>query len=384
MTRRGASGAALPVLESATAVASVIAFHEAGHFTAARVQGIKVDSFSIGFGPKLFSFNDSAGIEFCLRALPLGGYVAFPNNIIFDNEGNIVEELDDPDLLQNRPAVQRAAVISAGVIANMILAFLLSSGTAATSGIGHPIYDDGIKITSTPSLTAAGPQAGLKVDDVITAVDGMKLEGSEREIPEFVSVIRRSSGKSLKLDILREDQPMNIDVTPSGEPGKGSLGVGVNARVNHIDSIRAENVIDAAKEGYEETMRLVSFTWDAFSRAVKSGFTGTEVGGPISVVKAGASMAAYSNVALIGFAATLSVNLAILNSLPLPALDGGQLAFIIAEGMTGRKMDREVKDTIIAVAFGILLLIGAGSLATDLSNIASPLQTISSSSTKEE
>ena len=87
-------------------------------------------------------------------------------------------------------------------------------------------------------------------------------------------------------------------------------------------------------------------------------------------------MAAYSNVALVGFAATLSINLAILNSLPLPALDGGQLAFILAEGLTGRKIDREVKDTIFAVAFGILMLIGAGSLISDLSNLKSPINVL--------
>ncbi len=367
---------ALPVIESATAVAGVIAFHEAGHFSAARVQGIKVDSFSIGFGPKLLSFNDSTGVEFCLRALPLGGYVAFPQNIVFDDEGNVTEELDDPDLLQNRPAAQRALVISAGVIANLILAFLLSAGTAATSGIGHPVYDDGILITSTPSLTAAGPQAGLKVDDIIASVDGQKLKGSETEIPDFVSIVRQSGGKHLKLDVIRDGEPKVIDVTPRGDTGKGSIGVGVNARINHVDAVRATNPIDAAKEGFRETTRLCKFTASAFSRAFSSGFTGTEVGGPISVVKAGASMAAYSNIALIGFAATLSINLAILNSLPLPALDGGQLAFILVEGLAGRKIDRALKETIIAVAFGILVLIGAGSFVTDLSNLGKPIETL--------
>ena len=370
-------GTAIPVVESAAVVASVIAFHEAGHFSAARVQGIKVDSFSIGFGPKLFSFNDSSGIEFCLRALPLGGYVAFPQNVVLDDEGNIIEELDDPDLLQNRPAPQRAAVISAGVIANLVLAWLLSSGTAATSGIGHPVYDDGILITSTPSLTAAGPRAGLKVDDIIVAVDGQKLKGSETEISEFISVVRNSAGKPLKLDILRSSQPeVVLEVTPYGDSGKGTIGLGVNSRINHVDAVKATNPIDAAKEGFGETTRLCKFTANALIRAFSSGFTGTEVGGPISVVKAGASMAAYSNVALIGFAATLSINLAILNSLPLPALDGGQLAFIIAEGLAGKKMDRELKDTIFAVAFGILVLIGASSLATDLSNLGNPIVTI--------
>ena len=102
LTSLNSVSSVLPTVESAAAVASVIAFHEAGHFSAARIQNITVDSFSIGFGPKVLSYNDSAGVEFCLRALPLGGYVSFPQNVVFDDDGNVVEELeaeDYPDLL---------------------------------------------------------------------------------------------------------------------------------------------------------------------------------------------------------------------------------------------------------------------------------------------
>jgi len=101
----------LPAFYSAVSVACVIAFHESGHFLAAKLQGMKIDSFNIGYGPKLVSFNDSTGTEFALRALPLGGYVAFPSNVVLDPEtGDISSELDDPDLIQNRPPLQRAAV----------------------------------------------------------------------------------------------------------------------------------------------------------------------------------------------------------------------------------------------------------------------------------
>jgi len=90
---------------SASAVAGVVAFHEAGHFLAAKLQGMKIQSFNIGYGPKLFAFNDTSNTEFALRVLPFGGYVAFPVNVETDDEGEIIKELDDPDLLQNRYSI---------------------------------------------------------------------------------------------------------------------------------------------------------------------------------------------------------------------------------------------------------------------------------------
>jgi RIP metalloprotease RseP len=102
-------------------------------------------------------------------------------------------------------------------------------------------------------------------------------------------------------------------------------------------------------------------------------FTGNEVGGPLSVVKAGSEMAQYSPVALIGFMATLSVNLAILNSLPFPALDGGQLSFVIIEMLAGRPVPRKIQDTITAVAFSFLLALGASTVVGDLSKVGEPM-----------
>jgi membrane-associated protease RseP (regulator of RpoE activity) len=142
--------AILPTVYSAVAVAAVIAFHEAGHFIAAKAQGMKVQSYNVGYGPKILSFNDSQNTEFALRIIPLGGYVAFPNNLEIDEEsGEVIKELDDPNLLQNRPPLQRALVISGGVLANFLLTFLLASGTALTNGIGHPTFYSGLSVTTT-------------------------------------------------------------------------------------------------------------------------------------------------------------------------------------------------------------------------------------------
>ena len=113
----------LSTVASIATVATVVAFHEAGHLLAAKVQNMKVQSYNVGYGPKLYSFNDTSDTEYALRLIPLGGYVAFPANAEYDDEGEVIKELDDPDLLQNRPPLQRALVISAGMIVLTVIDF---------------------------------------------------------------------------------------------------------------------------------------------------------------------------------------------------------------------------------------------------------------------
>ena len=374
----------MPIVASALSVAGVVAFHEAGHFLAAKMFGVKIDSYNIGYGPKLLSVNDSRGTEFALRAIPLGGYVAFPSNVEIDDNGDVIRELDDPDLLQNRPPLQRAWVISAGVLANILLTLSLASGTAYTTGIGRPIYNDGIVVTSVSNLQSPGYKAGLRTNDVIASVNGAKVLGSESTVESFVGTIRANPDKPVALEVIRSgsdptsarSERLKIKVVPqpSGPGGKGAIGVGVNSRIDRVESLKAHNFIEALTIGGAETWRLVTFTWSAFSKSISSGGVGAEVGGPISVVKAGAEMAQVSPQALVGFAATLSVNLALLNALPFPALDGGQLVFVLIEAVARRPVPRGIKNVLTGLAFSSLLLLGAYTLIGDVSKLGEGAQ----------
>eukprot|EP00601_Ochromonadales_sp_CCMP2298_P009303 CAMPEP_0173257970 /NCGR_PEP_ID=MMETSP1142-20121109/24094_1 /TAXON_ID=483371 /ORGANISM="non described non described, Strain CCMP2298" /LENGTH=450 /DNA_ID=CAMNT_0014192215 /DNA_START=100 /DNA_END=1449 /DNA_ORIENTATION=- len=383
--------AALPTLISAVSVAGVIAFHEAGHFLAAKAQGMKVQSYNIGYGPKLLSFNDSSDTEFAIRAVPLGGYVAFPANLELDEEtGEVLSELSDPDLLQNRPPLQRALVISAGVIANIILTFAVCTGVAVSTGLNRPVYGAGIRVTQlqavTTQLDVTTPayRAGLRVDDVITKVNGQPVVGSESTVEGFIAKIRSSENTPLLFEIRRPirselptptyptsstsstsstsilpsgaasappTQTLTLSVTPAvNSGGKVSIGVGVGAVISELISSKAGNPLEAVTMGAQETGRLFIFTCSSLYRAAASGFVGNELGGPIAVVSAGAAMAEYSPTALLGFIANLSINLAVLNSLPFPALDGGQLVFVILEVLGGRPVPRKIQETVTAAA----------------------------------
>lgn len=361
-----------PVIESSLVVASIIAIHELGHFFAARVQGIKVSSFNIGYGPPLISVKDKYETEFNLRLLPLGGYVAFPPDLEVDQiTGEVIGEIDDPDLLQRRNPFERALVIAGGVIANILLTFVLSSVTSYTSGIGHPVFDNGIMVTQTPQSETRGYSAGLKVNDIILQVNDIVLPASDFATAEFVKTAKNNPNKPINMIVKRSDKIISLKGIPDD---KGVLGIRVNNVILSVDVEKSNNIFEAVKIGIDETGRLIYITASSFYKAVQGGLSGGELGGPIQVVKTGADLAKVSDLALVGFAATLSVNLAIINSLPVPGLDGGQFLFVIIE-ILGIPLNRNLKDTITAIAFSLLLWLGLTSFIGDFSRINSSTPT---------
>ena len=169
-------------LSGAAVLCGVIAFHEMGHFLAAKVQGIRINDFSIGFGPKLLGFQDRDGVTYSFRLFPLGGFVSFPEGIEEDDETaeegakaaggaegggesdadkEPVYSFDDPDLIQNRPALQRALVISAGVIFNMILSWSAIFASVSTIGITTPVVMPGVAVPGIADPNGAAARYGL-------------------------------------------------------------------------------------------------------------------------------------------------------------------------------------------------------------------------------
>lgn len=264
----------VPVAVSTLAVAVVVAIHEMGHLLAAKLQGMKVISYNIGYGPKLIAFNDSSNTEFALRAVPLGGYVAFPNNYEIDEvTGEITGEIDDPDLLQNRPPLQRALVISAGVIANILLTFSLAFGTAFTTGIAKPVFNNGVVVTKIVDPSSPASKAGLQVNDIITRINNDLIDASESSVDSFVQAVRRTPpGATLELEILRSTEESSLTkevagttmvdevtsksskgelrtivkkVTPElNTAGTTSIGAGINARITEVAKKKAENPLE--------------------------------------------------------------------------------------------------------------------------------------------
>jgi membrane-associated protease RseP (regulator of RpoE activity) len=344
----------MAVLLAIAVLGVLIVVHEAGHFLAARLQNIHVNRFSIGFGPIVWKYQGPK-TEYALRGFPLGGFVGFPDD---DPDSNIPP--DDPDLMRNRPILDRAIVISAGVIANLIFAYFLLVAQVGIVGVPDFNYQPGVRVPAVATtLSSAAAKAGIQGGDTIVAVDGKQLDASKTAITSLVKTIQDSPNKPLKMEILRDGQKVSVEVTPEvGDDGKGRIGVQLTPNGEEVRH-RAKNIVEAFTSGATEFQRLTDLTLKGFGQLIYNfGETAGQISGPVKIVDIGAKIASDNVGNLFPFAAIISINLAIINILPLPALDGGQLAFLLVEGLRGKPLPTRVQENVMQT--GLVLLLGLG------------------------
>ncbi|MBV9389285.1 MAG: RIP metalloprotease RseP [Chroococcidiopsidaceae cyanobacterium CP_BM_ER_R8_30] len=368
----------MSVLAAIAVLALLIVVHELGHFIAARSQGIHVNRFSLGFGPILWKYQ-GAETEYAIRAFPLGGFVGFPDD---DPDSKISPE--DPNLLRNRPVLDRAIVISAGVIANLIFAYFLLVTQAGIVGIPQLHSQPGVIIASVfteenaPSadikpedVALAAAKAGIKPRDVVLAAEGKKLGAAQEALESLTRVIQQHPNQPLTLLIQREDEkPFNLTVTPEqARDGKGRIGVQL-APNGKLVRHPAANVVDAFYQGAAEFQRIAILTVQGFEQLISNfSQTASQVAGPVKIVEIGAGIAHSDASSLFQFAALISINLAIINILPLPALDGGQLAFLLIEGLRGKPLPTHIQDGVMQTGLMVLLGLGIFLIVRDTANL---------------
>ena len=356
----------MSVLAAISVVLLLIVVHEFGHFAAARLQKIRVNRFSIGFGPTLLKYQGSE-TEYAVRAIPLGGYVGFP-----DDDPDSTIPPDDPNLLRNRPVLDRAIVISAGVIANLVFAYFLLVGQAFTIGFQDINYRPGVVV---PQLLApqesAAAKAGVEPGDIILKIGEVELNDSADALENLRREIQKSPNRALDLTIEREAKMVNLSVTPDiGQDGKGKIGV-MLAPNGDIVRRRASGIVEGFTAGANEFQRIVQLTVKGFWQLI-SNFqeNAQQVAGPVAIVAVGAELARNDLGNLLQFGALISINLAIINILPLPALDGGQLAFLTVEGVTGKPLPSKLQDGIMQTGLVLLLSLGVFIIVRDTVNLA--------------
>ena len=334
------------VLASLLALGLLIVIHEAGHFFAARLQGIRVNGFSVGFGPALLK-TERDGVTYALRVLPLGGFVSFPED---DEESDIPK--DDPDLLRNRPIPQQMLVISAGVLANLLLAWLVLVGHTASTGVpGEP--GPGVMVMSVQGGEPAA-LSGLKPGDRILSIDAVELGRGETAVQAAVDPIRNSPGQSLTLQVLRNDVVSPLQLTPEDQQGVGRIGAQLQEVVSST-SRPVRSPMEALRVSSQQFSALFSRTVSGYAGLFTNfGATAQQVSGPVKIVEMGAQLSSQGGAGLALFLALISINLAVLNALPLPLLDGGQLVFLLLEGLRGRPLPERFQ---LAVMQSSLLLV---------------------------
>jgi membrane-associated protease RseP (regulator of RpoE activity) len=343
----------MSVLAAIAVLAVLILVHELGHFIAARSQGIHVNRFSLGFGPIIWKYQGRE-TEYAVRAFPLGGFVGFPDD---DPDSDIPP--NDPNLLRNRPILDRAIVISAGVIANLIFAYFLLVTQVNLVGIAQVNPQPGVVIQQlAPDVSSVASKAGIQPKDIILAANNREFGTSGKEIEDLREIIRNNAGKPIQLEIARGDQKLSFTVTPEAKQNGGSIGVQLSPNVK-VERRRASNLVEALQIGASEFQRILNLTFQGFKQLITNfGETANQVAGPVKIVEIGASIAQNDTGSLFYFGALISINLAIINILPLPALDGGQLAFLLIEGLRGKPLPTRIQDGVMQT--GLMLLLGLG------------------------
>ncbi len=359
------------VLTALAILAGLIVVHEAGHFFAATLQGIRVSGFSIGFGPVLLE-RQRRGVQFALRAIPLGGFVSFPD----DDEDSTFPK-DDPDLLSNRPLHQRALVIAAGVLANLALAWLVLVAQGVVVGIPSGF-------SATPGVIVSGVQAGMAADaaglqlgDRIMAINGNALGGGQGAVGDLVERIKTSPAESLRITAERNGNTVQLQLTPADAGGVGRIGAQLQPNGAEVFR-RPRGPLEPIRQANHDVVVLTGRTIEGFTALVtRFGETASQVSGPVKIVEMGASLAKQGGSSLFLFTALISINLAVLNALPLPLLDGGQFALLLLEGLRGKPLPERFQLAFMQSGFVFLVGLSVVLIVKDTSQLPAVQQLLS-------
>lgn len=347
----------------------LIFFHELGHFCVARIFGMGVSTFSLGFGPKILK-HKFGKTEYALSLVPLGGYVALVGE---SDAADLPEGFTLSESFAMRPAWQRLFVIAAGPVSNILLAWFLCWGLAW--GWGTPILQPVIGAVQPDSPAAI---AGLMPGDRLEKIDGITLKSWQ----EMSDTIAKSDGKPMQLEVLRpaheKDNDGNIRVTSGGELlhleltavkstrktifGEDETAWLIGVRAGNAVTTTPEPFWNAAVAGARQTWSMVSLTWQSFVKLAQMVVPLDQVGGPIMIAQMVGEQAQQGLAGLLALTALISINLGILNLLPIPVLDGGQIVFCIYEMIFGRPLPAKAQD--YATRVGLFLLIALMVLAT--------------------
>ncbi len=358
-------------------ILSVLVFvHELGHFLAARKFGAKAEEFGLGFPPRLFGFYkstsgawkytwwrkeviDAADTIYSINLIPLGGFVKI--------QGEDGADKKDEMSFANKPIWQRTIILCAGVLMNVLLAVVIFTGMfffgSNQSLEGLP--QNGAKITNrhlevvSVNLESPAARADIKPGDTIVAIDGHEMMTVD-ELQEYVS---DKAGKSLTYTIKRGDEELTKEITPIilQETNRGGIGI-APSEIGFIRYPWYRSIIEGVKTTGIFLWLIITGFADLISRLVTGHSVSNEVSGIVGIAVLTGQVADLGFSYLFQFAALLSLNLAFINILPIPALDGGRILFLIVEKIKGRPVKQETEAMVHNIGF--MLLIGLMILVT--------------------
>ena len=350
-------------------ILSVIVFiHEMGHYLIARYNGVRIDVFSIGFGPELFGWNDSTGTRWKVSLLPLGGYVKmFGDADAASKPGEELTEMSPEEKefsFHHKRLGQRSAIVLGGPLANFVLAVFILAIMFAT--VGQRITPALISIVQ-PDGAAA--EAGMIPGDLIIGIDDTAIDRFEM----VQRIVRINVEQTLLFTVERDGETIEMEMTPrlvevTDDFGNiqqfGQIGVGRKG----VELVR-HGPVYAIWAAVEETASLTMATLDVLGQIISGNRTAKELGGPIRIAQISGQVAEDGLVTVFWFMALLSINLGLINLFPVPMLDGGHLLFYVYEAIRGKPLGERAQEYGFRV--GLAMVLGLMIFATwnDIKNI---------------
>jgi regulator of sigma E protease len=337
-------------------VIGVLVFvHEFGHYGVARLFGIKVEAFAVGFGKEIIGWTDGHGTRWKLGWIPMGGYAKFAGDANAASQPDFSLDAELPpeeraNLFHNRPLWQRSLVVAAGPVINFLFAILIFAAFFMT--YGHQITPAvvGKVMDGTPAAAA-----GLKQGDRILSIDGQGVDRFE-DVSRIVAI---NPGTAIEIRVARDDRTMSLNAKPrivtevdrfgnSYERGQLGLMSGELVVVQH-------KPVQALRWAMVETWATVRMMWDTLAQVVMGRRPLGDLGGPVKIAQFSGQSATLGLPALIGFIALISINLGFINLLPIPMLDGGHLFLYALEGIRRRPLHPKVQEWAFMSGFALLM-----------------------------
>jgi regulator of sigma E protease len=323
----------------------LIIFHELGHFLVAKKTGIKVEEFGLGYPPRLWG-KEMGGTTYSINLIPFGGFV----RLYGENKVGVKRE---KGAFWAKGKLVRLAVISAGVLANVFLAWLLFTTIYLIAGI--PMLSDKVTLEAVMPGSPA-EQAGIKPGDVAVSFAGETVSS----VAGFVDQVEAGKGEKSILVLEREEGRLEVEIVPRVDPkeNEGPLGVVVTG----YELVRlpfGQMILRSMSEGARETYGWGVLIIETFGKMLgdlfSKGQLPEDVAGPVGIIQVTSQVARAGFLAILQFVAILSINLAIINFLPFPALDGGRLLFLLIETLLGRRSPVRVEKWVNS--FGMVFIL---------------------------
>ncbi len=335
-------------------LAPLIFFHELGHYLMAIKAGVKVETFSIGFGPEIFGFNDKRGTRWRFSLLPLGGYVKMKGELLKTEEISDIKNNSNSGSFSEASLKSRTLIILSGPLANLLLGFVLITGIFMLNGkyIIQPSVNT--VIDNQPAKTA-----GIQSGDLIIKIDSKVI----KVFSDIRDIVERNPGNKLKFQILRNNSSLTLYIKPMSyynENYKKNIGrIGITAFPGTLTKLSFD---EALFSGTNEYLNMTLNWFKGFKALISGDVNKKDILGPIGIAKISGSVLEQGFFNVLILMAIMSINLGLINLLPIPVLDGGHLTFYIYEAIFKKAISNKIQ--VFLLQFGFVFLMSLMLLVT--------------------